>query len=182
MKEYFLVENNVQKGPFSINEMKELNITRHTLVWKTGLENWVTADKIEELTELIKDTPPLVPTDLKILEPDLKKLKKEKVQIQLAKKIKFVFFYLIGSIAFSVFMYYFLYYIVFNVPKLEEGWYNWRWDSGDIPDWIEDIFNSPYDVTNTIDDISLILFYSLLALLILVPIVKWIKEKSSKEL
>lgn len=65
MKEYFIINNlNEQKGPFSLAELKEIGITRKTLVWKEDFENWVEAEKIEDLKTIIKITPPPIPVDI----------------------------------------------------------------------------------------------------------------------
>lgn len=63
-KLYYVVENNEQIGPYSIEELKARNIKGSTLVWKEGFENWVTADNVEELKIILKVTPPPIPKEI----------------------------------------------------------------------------------------------------------------------
>jgi len=57
-KKYFIAEDGDQKGPFSFNELKEMSISKTTLIWKEGFDNWTEAGKIEKLQILLKVTPP----------------------------------------------------------------------------------------------------------------------------
>lgn len=52
MKKYFIVENNQQAGPFSIEELRAKAISAYTLVWFEGMANWQQADTIAELNSL----------------------------------------------------------------------------------------------------------------------------------
>ena len=55
MKAHYYIEiNGKPKGPFTIEELKELTITEESVVWKEGLPNWVKATEIEEINKLIK--------------------------------------------------------------------------------------------------------------------------------
>lgn len=58
MKHYHIYIDNEQKGPFSLEELKEQKITNQTLVWFEGQTDWQKASEIEELVELFKSTPP----------------------------------------------------------------------------------------------------------------------------
>lgn len=60
-KKYFIAEDDEQKGPFSLNELKEMGISKTTLIWKEGFEDWTEAGKIEKLQSLLKITPPKLP-------------------------------------------------------------------------------------------------------------------------
>lgn len=60
-KKYFIAENDEQKGPFSYNELQEMRISRTTLIWKEGLDDWTAAGKIQQLQSLLKITPPKLP-------------------------------------------------------------------------------------------------------------------------
>lgn len=60
-KKYFIAEEDEQKGPFSFNELKEMGISKTTLIWKEGFEDWTVAGKIEKLQSLFKITPPKLP-------------------------------------------------------------------------------------------------------------------------
>lgn len=50
--QYFIVINDVQQGPFSIDELRQRNITSDTLVWAEGMPQWVPAWQVEELRPL----------------------------------------------------------------------------------------------------------------------------------
>lgn len=124
-KKYYIVIDNEQAGPYSIEELKDLKIKKDSLVWKEGLENWVVAESIEELKPLFIATPPPIPKAkesevvIKTKEPlqfedNLKKEKLEKQKIQseitkkkTAKEIKrtmkfFKFSLLIGVLAYLI--------------------------------------------------------------------------------
>ncbi len=45
-------------GPVNLDQLKSLNITKETLVWKEGLRHWVRAEELEELEVLFKAVPP----------------------------------------------------------------------------------------------------------------------------
>ena len=63
--EFFILINNQQNGPFSLNKLKELvingTINRDTLVWKNGMANWDNAKNQVELTNLFNSPPPPPP-------------------------------------------------------------------------------------------------------------------------
>jgi hypothetical protein len=94
MQEYFIVENNQQKGPFSIEELKEIEITDSTLVWKVGLESWTEAKNIEELNLILKPVPlpPPLPinkhVDKNVINVNIGFKKNEKVKNNVEKKIR----------------------------------------------------------------------------------------------
>lgn len=50
--EYFIIINNVQQGPFSIEELRLRNLSSETLVWAEGMVQWTPAWKVEELKPL----------------------------------------------------------------------------------------------------------------------------------
>ena len=58
MKKYFLHNGSESSGPFTLEELKEKNITKTAPVWFDGLEHWKTAGEIPELTRLFVATPP----------------------------------------------------------------------------------------------------------------------------
>ena len=58
MKSYYYEENNTQKGPVSLEELKE-KINQKTRVWTKGLPNWIEAQNLEELRTIFNlSTPP----------------------------------------------------------------------------------------------------------------------------
>ena len=42
-----------QEGPFDIEQLKLLNINKDTPVWFDGIENWTTAEKVEDLKSIL---------------------------------------------------------------------------------------------------------------------------------
>lgn len=56
---YYTVENGVQKGPFTIENLSTQNLTPDTLVWRQGLSEWQKASSFPELAPLLAlSTPP----------------------------------------------------------------------------------------------------------------------------
>ena len=58
MKTYFINNGNENGGPFTIEELKLQDISRATLVWYNGMDEWKYAGEIGELQFLFKVTPP----------------------------------------------------------------------------------------------------------------------------
>lgn len=59
MKKYYLHPGPDQKGPFDIEELKRQDINKGTPIWFEGLNDWTTADRIDELADMLKTkTPP----------------------------------------------------------------------------------------------------------------------------
>jgi len=62
---YYVAVNNKQEGPFDINQLRSMvtagSLTSSTLVWKTGLANWIAADQTADLANLFHQTPPPIP-------------------------------------------------------------------------------------------------------------------------
>ncbi len=61
MKYYYISNNHRPEGPFTFEELKNQRLTYNTLVWTKGQENWLTANHITELKDLIIATPPPIP-------------------------------------------------------------------------------------------------------------------------
>lgn len=58
MKKYYIATNEVQSGPYSIEEVKRLNINSTTMIWYSGMDDWKMAKELPELNHLFEDTPP----------------------------------------------------------------------------------------------------------------------------
>jgi len=67
MEKFYIQEDDQQQGPFSIEELKELKITRETMTWYEGVADWKEAGEIEELKELFKSIPPPLKSNPKVL-------------------------------------------------------------------------------------------------------------------
>lgn len=63
MKEYYIVEEGNPSGPLSYEDLKEKNITKGTLVWARGFEEWKRASEVKELNDLIESKPPPIPNN-----------------------------------------------------------------------------------------------------------------------
>ena len=59
--DYYYLLNRIKKGPVSLEELKGLKLEKNTLVWREGLTDWTNANKLDELKELFKVSPPPVP-------------------------------------------------------------------------------------------------------------------------
>jgi hypothetical protein len=81
MSKFYIHKDDQQQGPFTTDELKNLKITRETMVWFEGEENWKAAVEIEELQEILKSIPPPL-VDKKIEDPkksiDREKLSRKK--------------------------------------------------------------------------------------------------------
>lgn len=58
---YYYVHKGKKKGPFSLNEIYKKDIKEDTLVWHSGLEDWIKAVNLEELKVMFKVNPPPIP-------------------------------------------------------------------------------------------------------------------------
>lgn len=60
MKQYYIYRNNENHGPFNLEELKTQQISKGTMVWFEGLEDWVKAGQTEDLQSLFILAPPPV--------------------------------------------------------------------------------------------------------------------------
>ncbi len=58
MRNYYAHLGDNQEGPFSLDELKFKKISKETLVWYEGLEEWIPASKVEDLKGLFSSIPP----------------------------------------------------------------------------------------------------------------------------
>ncbi len=61
--QFYIVSEGNQKGPYSFDELKNLNLKRDSLVWHEGMENWKKAESVDLLKELFKTMPPPIPSE-----------------------------------------------------------------------------------------------------------------------
>lgn len=61
---YYVFIENKKFGPCSLDQIKNMNLSRDTLVWKEGLDSWVKAIEIEELTSMFIKSPPSLPFEI----------------------------------------------------------------------------------------------------------------------
>jgi hypothetical protein len=65
MKKYFISKGSEKKGPFSIEQIKTMELTDEYSIWAEGFEDWKQITEMEELKENIIITPPPTPKQLK---------------------------------------------------------------------------------------------------------------------
>ena len=55
--EFFIIKNDEQHGPFTIDQLREMGIDANTPVWHKGLDDWTLAAEIDELKDLLVYSP-----------------------------------------------------------------------------------------------------------------------------
>lgn len=75
MKKYYLHDGVGQKGPYTIEELKQLTISKDSNIWFDGLDEWKRASEIEELQSILTVIPPVFnPPPIKSSQESHKKL------------------------------------------------------------------------------------------------------------
>jgi hypothetical protein len=57
MKKFYIYKNDQQQGPFSLEDLKDLIVTRDTMIWFEGADKWLKAYEIDDLKEILKSVP-----------------------------------------------------------------------------------------------------------------------------
>jgi hypothetical protein len=57
-KKYYLIVEDIQKGPFTLDELKSFELDKSRLIWFEELEDWTPLEKIGALSHIIKKVPP----------------------------------------------------------------------------------------------------------------------------
>jgi hypothetical protein len=60
MKQYYLIQKGKSTGPLTFSELQNELITDDTLVWRTGMLEWLPAKDVTELSPLLVSPPPQV--------------------------------------------------------------------------------------------------------------------------
>lgn len=64
MTQYYYTDGKERFGPFTLDELKDKQITGSTLVWKEGLPDWVQARQLDDLQSLLSSRagypPPII--------------------------------------------------------------------------------------------------------------------------
>lgn len=126
MSKFYIVINDMQQGPFSLEELREKNLVKTTLIWTEEIDNWVEAINVEELQELIKKIPPPIPTKpekaLKI-EAEISKKKEKfispKSEVVVAKETKSVFKQILYGLIIGVVSFPIFYFVVYEADKFD---------------------------------------------------------------
>lgn len=84
MKQYFYLDGENKKGPFTKEELKSENISRDSKVWFYGMDSWAELSQIPELTDLLLSIPPPIKENVNKLNRDsnLRSVIKQKNQIK----------------------------------------------------------------------------------------------------
>lgn len=182
MIEFYVLDNNQQKGPFSENELKSILLTNETLVWCEGMENWDYAKNIEKLKIYIKSTPPPIPNsenlnntfNINVKAHTSELDKKESIINKERRKSKFAyeFVYFIKCVLFSI-----LFILFFPWKDMWENLFGIKRDYYALSPL------TPSEYTN----VDYFLGYTYLMLIFLIlfhrPIlqtIKWLKKYSNK--
>lgn len=67
---FFIVENNQQAGPFSVEEMAMHGVTPSTPVWREGMADWTPAGNVPELASLFSTSRPQPQSSYQGCNPD----------------------------------------------------------------------------------------------------------------
>lgn len=62
MKKYFYTNGKYKEGPFTLDELRLLNIQPMSLIWYEGLDDWTPAGELAELSSYLELFPPLTST------------------------------------------------------------------------------------------------------------------------
>lgn len=91
---YFYSDNGEQRGPVSYDELNQIGISKNTLVWRDGLDDWKEAGSIPELSGLFAETAKQVQSDYSstiISSRDGEKAEDESLEIDNTKMFKHAF-------------------------------------------------------------------------------------------
>ncbi len=87
MKKYFYTNGKEQFGTFSLEELKDKNITQETLIWFKGLDNWTKAKYIHELKPILELIPPPIES-VDATPPPIVKAENKKDTTNIQNKVK----------------------------------------------------------------------------------------------
>ncbi len=113
---YYIYIKGEQKGPFSIDQLKNEYISSNTLVWHNNMNDWGKAGHIKELEEIINCKPPPIPNTPATKEPGLEQKKETnqskrlKIEVIAAKEIRtnsklILFSLILGLLSYPLFFY-----------------------------------------------------------------------------
>lgn len=75
MKKYFYSDGKEKHGPLTIDELKQKDISKETLIWFEGLGDWKLARDLGDMKPILELQPPPIFTNEKndTIEPELNK-------------------------------------------------------------------------------------------------------------
>ena len=53
---YYYIKNNVEVGPFSFSDFINQDLKQESIVWKTGIESWVSLKELPEFSDIINNS------------------------------------------------------------------------------------------------------------------------------
>jgi len=65
MKKYFYSDGKEKHGPLSLDELKQEDISKQTLIWFEGLDDWTPAGELDEMKPILELQPPPILTEEK---------------------------------------------------------------------------------------------------------------------
>ena len=80
MDAYFYSDNGNQKGPVSYDELKKAGISKETLVWRDGFDDWREAGTVPELNGIFMEVPPRAESTIQNVASSSSEYKKEEVK------------------------------------------------------------------------------------------------------
>lgn len=93
MKNYYYLEENKEKGPYTLEELENLNLESSTYIWKKGMDNWIKMNELSEFQNQLSESLPPIPKT-----KELRKISKEKIILtSLILWISFNLFALLSS-------------------------------------------------------------------------------------
>jgi GYF domain 2 len=66
MTKYFILKNSIKIGPLFLEQLKEFDIKKNDLVWKEGNEDWIKAEEMLELSQILQPQVPKTPFEKKL--------------------------------------------------------------------------------------------------------------------
>lgn len=60
MEQYYYTDGKERYGPFSLDQLRDRNIGKETLVWKEGMPDWVAAKNLSDLQSLFEGSADIV--------------------------------------------------------------------------------------------------------------------------
>ncbi len=69
MKQYYIHDGQNQQGPFDFEQLKNIKLSRDSMVWCEGMETWKAAGEVEELKTLFAAVPPPLPQNVNVPPP-----------------------------------------------------------------------------------------------------------------
>lgn len=57
---YWIIIDNTPQGPYTPQQLSEMNLTAHTPVWHEGLTDWLPACKVDEIAGLLTPAAPAI--------------------------------------------------------------------------------------------------------------------------